>query len=65
MSGPEMKEKFMNRMRNFLELDSSNVIFVDDLKTMLSVAEGTPEELSILNQMIERYFHKSSILQAN
>lgn len=33
---------------------SNNLIFTDDLKTMLNLAENTPNDILLLKQMIER-----------
>ncbi len=53
--GAQMKEKFRSRMQEFLTSDSSSLIFTDDLKTMINLAENTPEDLKLLGQMIEKY----------
>lgn len=54
--GPQMKEKFFSRVEELLSSESSNLIFSDDLKSMVNLAENKPEHLKLLNQMIERYF---------
>lgn len=54
-SGPQMKEKFVARIQEFMSADKNNLIFTDDLKTMLTLAEDTPEDILLLNSMIERY----------
>lgn len=54
-SGPQMKEKFTSQIKEFMSADQNNLIFTDDLKTMLSLAEDTPEDIILLNSMIERY----------
>ena len=56
-NGPQMKEKFMSRIQEFMSADNNNLIFTDDLKTMLTLAEDTPEDILLLNSMIERYFY--------
>lgn len=54
-SGPQMKEKFTSQIKEFMSADQNNLIFTDDLKTMLSLAKDTPEDIILLNSMIERY----------
>lgn len=50
-----MKEKFRSRMQEIVKSESSNnLIFTDDLKTMLNLAENTPNDILLLKQMIER-----------
>jgi pentatricopeptide repeat domain-containing protein 2 len=53
--GTQMKEKFRTRMQEFVGSSSSNLIFTDDLKTMVNLAENTPEDIKLLEQMIEKY----------
>jgi pentatricopeptide repeat domain-containing protein 2 len=53
--GTQMKEKFHTRMQEFVGSSSSNLIFTDDLKTMVNLAENTPEDIKLLEQMIEKY----------
>lgn len=42
-------------MQEFVGSSSSNLIFTDDLKTMVNLAENTPEDIKLLEQMIEKY----------
>lgn len=49
-----MKDKFRLRMQEIVKSESSNLIFTDDLKTMLNLVENTPEDIVLLKQMIER-----------
>lgn len=53
-SSPQMKEKFCSRIHDFMNTDENNLIFTDDLKTMLMLAEDKPEDIALLNKMIER-----------
>lgn len=54
-TGEAMKEKFRSRMQEIVKSESSNnLIFTDDLKTMLNLAENTPNDILLLKQMIER-----------
>ena len=54
--GVQMKEKFRSRMQEFMNSDNSSnsLIFTDDLKTMINLAENTPEDIKLLGQMIEK-----------
>lgn len=52
--GSQMKEKFRSRMQEFIAPDSTSLIFTDDLKTMINLAENTPEDIKLLEQMIEK-----------
>jgi pentatricopeptide repeat domain-containing protein 2 len=58
--GTQMKEKFRSRMQEFASADSTSLVFTDDLKTMLNLAENTPEDIKLLHQMIEKYLQFSS-----
>ena len=58
--GTQMKEKFCSRMQEFASADSTSLVFTDDLKTMLNLAENTPEDIKLLHQMIEKYLQFSS-----
>lgn len=52
--GEQMKDKFRSRMQEVLKSDSTNLIFTDDLKTMINLAENNPEDIKLLEQMIEK-----------
>lgn len=52
--GEQMKDKFRSRMQEVLKSDSTNLIFTDDLKTMINLAENNPEDIKLLGQMIEK-----------
>lgn len=41
-------------MQEIMKSETSNLIFTDDLKTMINLAENTPEDFKLLNQMIEK-----------
>jgi len=47
-------------MQEFASADSTSLVFTDDLKTMLNLAENTPEDIKLLHQMIEKYLQFSS-----
>ena len=53
-NGEQMREKFRSRMQEIMKSETSNLIFTDDLKTMINLAENTPEDFKLLNQMIEK-----------
>ncbi|EFX90291.1 hypothetical protein DAPPUDRAFT_299902 [Daphnia pulex] len=61
--GTQMKEKFRTRMQEFVGSSSSNLIFTDDLKTMVNLAENTPEDIQLLEQMIEKFHSQSTGLR--
>lgn len=52
--GDQMKEKFRSRMQEVIKSDTANLIFTDDLKTMINLAENSPEDIKLLSQMIEK-----------
>lgn len=54
-TGDAMKEKFRLRMQEIVKSESSNLIFTDDLKTMLNLAENTADDIDLLKRMIERF----------
>lgn len=41
-------------MQEFMKTDSTSLVFTDDLKTMINLAENNPEDIALLHQMIER-----------
>ena len=53
-NSPQMKDRFCSRMRELMNKEENNLIFTDDLKTMLMLAEDTPEDIVLLKKMVER-----------
>ena len=53
-TSPQMKDNFRKRMTEFLKPENTNLVFTDDLKQMLNLAENTPEDISLLTHMIEK-----------
>ncbi|XP_057374960.1 pentatricopeptide repeat-containing protein 2, mitochondrial-like [Daphnia carinata] len=61
--GSQMKEKFRSRMQEFVAPDSTSLIFTDDLKTMINLAEKNPEDIKLLELMIEKFHNQSTGLR--
>jgi pentatricopeptide repeat domain-containing protein 2 len=51
---PQMQDKFRERMEDSAKSDS-NMIFSEDVKNMLFLAEGNDRDLNLLTSMLERY----------
>ncbi|XP_055606370.1 pentatricopeptide repeat-containing protein 2, mitochondrial-like [Uranotaenia lowii] len=48
-------DNFKRRMREFVTGSNSNMIFTEDLKNIIHLAENTPEDKQLLVDMIEKY----------
>ena len=59
-----MQDKFKERMEDSVKSDSSNMIFSEDVKNMLFLAEGNDRDVNLLTGMLERYLIHSFLLIA-
>lgn len=46
---------FFEKMRNFIDKGDESMIFTEDLKTMLHMAEKKPEDLELMYKMMKKY----------
>lgn len=47
-------DNFKNKMNEFLADKSSNMIFTEDLKNMIHIAEKLPEDANLVVQMLKK-----------
>jgi hypothetical protein len=50
-----MSEKFRTKMNEYAHDDSKNMIFTEDLKNMIHLAESSPEDIGLVLQMMQRF----------
>jgi len=55
-----MTDKFRDKMKEFSGGDGKNMIFTEDLKNMVYLAENKPEDLELVVKMMKRYSRYSS-----
>ncbi|XP_054277522.1 pentatricopeptide repeat-containing protein 2, mitochondrial-like [Macrosteles quadrilineatus] len=51
----EMGERFRKKMREFVAPESVNMVFTEDLKHMVHLAEATEEDMELIEQMIIKF----------
>jgi pentatricopeptide repeat domain-containing protein 2 len=49
-----LADKFKTKMLEFSNPSSSNMIFTEDLKNMIHLAEATPDDLDLVYKMMKR-----------
>jgi pentatricopeptide repeat domain-containing protein 2 len=49
-----LADKFKAKMLDFSDPSSSNMIFTEDLKNMVHLADATPEDLDLIYKMMKR-----------
>uniref|UniRef100_A0A1B6DXB7 Pentacotripeptide-repeat region of PRORP domain-containing protein n=1 Tax=Clastoptera arizonana TaxID=38151 RepID=A0A1B6DXB7_9HEMI len=59
----EMEDRFRSKMTDFVAPDSKNMVFTEDLKNMLYLAEGNDEDLQLLEKMMLKYKEQNSELR--
>lgn len=52
----EMADRFKSRMVQFLEKDEKSMVFTEDLKNMVFLAEAKPGDIDLVVAMIKRSF---------
>jgi pentatricopeptide repeat domain-containing protein 2 len=57
-----MADKFKNKMLEFSDPSSTNMIFTEDLKNMIHLAEDTPDDLGLVYKMMKRCVKTSPII---
>jgi len=50
-----MVDKFRDKMKEFTESETKQMIFTEDLKNMVHLIENKPEDLALIVQMIKRF----------
>lgn len=45
-------DRFRSKMKDFVAPSSSNMVFTEDLKQMIHLADGTEEDLDLIEQMM-------------
>lgn len=58
-----MKEKFRNRMLQYLSSEGDAMVFTEDLKNMVYLAEDNPEDLDICIRMMKRFNQQNKELR--
>jgi pentatricopeptide repeat domain-containing protein 2 len=48
----EMGERFRKKMKEFVAPESVNMVFTEDLKHMVHLAEGSEEDMELLEEMM-------------
>ena len=64
-TGQQMKDNFKTRMQDLIKPDSPNLVFTDDLKTMLNLSDDTSSDLELLSQLIQKYTLHILLLKEN
>lgn len=59
----EIDDKFKQKMRDFTSEDSKNMVFTEDLKNMVYLANDSDEDLSLLETMIIKFNHQNQELR--
>lgn len=49
-----MSDKFREKMKEFSDDNSKNMIFTEDLKNMVHLIEDKPEDIELVRKMIKR-----------
>jgi hypothetical protein len=49
-----LADKFKTKMLDFSDPNSSNMIFTEDLKNMVHLAEATSDDLDLIHKMMKR-----------
>jgi pentatricopeptide repeat domain-containing protein 2 len=49
-----LADKFKAKMLDFSDPNSSNMIFTEDLKNMVHLAESTSDDLDLVHKMMKR-----------
>lgn len=47
-------EKFREKMNNFVENDQTSMIFTEDLKNMVHLADSDEKDLSLMESMLRK-----------
>lgn len=50
-----MGDKFRSKMNEYAQEESKSMIFTEDLKNMVHLAESSPEDVELVLQMMQRY----------
>ncbi|KAF4526431.1 hypothetical protein B566_EDAN015063, partial [Ephemera danica] len=50
-----MADKFRTKMGEYIQEDSKNMIFTEDLKNMVHLAEASPEDIDLILQMMLKF----------
>ncbi|XP_067004607.1 pentatricopeptide repeat-containing protein 2, mitochondrial [Anabrus simplex] len=58
-----MMEKFKSKMQEYSEPESKNMIFTEDLKHMIHLADATPEDLNLIMKMMKRFNQQNKELR--
>jgi len=58
-----MSDKFRAKMVEFSTSDSKNMIFTEDLKNMLHLVEGNPEDLGLVLEMMKKFNQQNKHLR--
>lgn len=48
----EMADRFRSKMKDFIAPNSTNMVFTEDLKHMIHLAEATEDDLQLVENMM-------------
>jgi pentatricopeptide repeat domain-containing protein 2 len=58
-----MEEKFKEKMKEFAFADSKNMIFTEDLKNIVHLAEQKPADFTLVHQMLKKFNQQNKHLR--